>query len=126
MKLSFNHYTIEVGNPDKVFFPDAGITKGDLIEYYAQIADTMLPYVEGRAVAMKRYPDGIEGEGFFQKEVPDHFPAWIERVSVPKKNGTVHHAVIRRAADLVYLADQACITPHCGCPRPSTSSAPTG
>lgn len=112
MRLSYGPHVIEVGNPDKVFYPDTGLTKGDLVEYYARIGSTMLPYLEGRPVSMKRYPDGIEGGSFFQKEVPDHFPDWIERASVPKEDGVVHHAVVRREADLVYLADQACITPH--------------
>lgn len=113
MRLSYGEHVINVSNPDKVFFPDAGLSKGALVEYYARIGETMLPYVEGRPVAMKRYPDGIEGYTFFQKEVPDHFPGWIERASVPKvEGGIVHQAVVRREADLVYLADQACITPH--------------
>ncbi|UGY94600.1 non-homologous end-joining DNA ligase [Streptomyces gobiensis] len=114
MKLSFGEYEIEVGNADKIFFPEAGISKGELVEYYAKVAETILPYLEGRPVSMKRYPDGIEGKSFYQKEVPDHFPDWIERarVSVQRGNGVVHHAVIRRAADLAYLTDQACVTPH--------------
>jgi len=112
LRLTFGEHTVEVGNEDKVFFPDAGITKGDLVRYYARIAGTMLPTIEGRPVSMKRYPDGIGGGSFFQKEAPDHFPDWIERAAVRKEGGTVNHAVVRKAADLVYLAGQACITPH--------------
>ena len=112
LRLTFGEHTVEVGNEDKVFFPEAGITKGDLVRYYARIADTMLPTIEGRPVSMKRYPDGIGGGSFFQKEAPGHFPDWIERATVRKKGGTVTHVVVRRAADLVYLAGQACITPH--------------
>lgn len=113
MRLSYGQHVIDVRNPDKVFYPAEKLTKGDLVEYYARIGDTILPYLEGRPVAMKRYPDGIEGGSFFQKEVPDHFPDWIERASVSKEEGgVVHQAVVRREADLVYLANQACITPH--------------
>lgn len=114
MKLTFGRYEVDVSNADKVFFPDSGITKGEFVEYYAGIAETMLPYIEGRPVSMKRYPDGIEGESFFQKKISPHFPDWLESAGVPVKqgDGVVHHAVIRRAADLVYLADQACLTPH--------------
>ncbi len=104
--------SIDVSNPDKVFYPEHGLTKADLVDYYARVGSTMLPYVQGRPVAMKRYPDGIHGGSFFQKEVPDHFPDWIERVTVPKQDGVVHQAVVRREEDLVYLASQACITPH--------------
>lgn len=114
MKLTFGSYEVDVGNADKVFFPADDITKGEFVEYYAKVAEAMLPYLEGRPVSMKRFPDGIEGEGFYQKEASDHFPDWIERAHVPVRKGNrmVRHAVIRRAADLVYLADQACITPH--------------
>lgn len=113
MRLSYGRHEIDVSNPDKVFYPEAGLTKGDLVDYYRRIARIMLPYVAGRPVAMKRYPDGIDGGSFFQKEVPDHFPDWIERAPVPKEEGgVVNQAVLRDEADLVYLADQACITPH--------------
>ena len=73
----------------------------------------MLPHMRGRPVSMKRFPDGIHKEGFFQKTVPDYFPPWIERVTLPKKEaGAVTHLVCNRPATLVYLADQACVTPH--------------
>jgi len=103
---------VEISNADKVFFPADGITKGDLVDYYRQIAATMLPYLRGRPVSMQRYPDGIEGKSFYHKNTPDHFPDWIERVRVEKKGGTVDHVVCHKAADLAYLAAQGCITPH--------------
>lgn len=111
-EMAFGRYKVELSNTDKVFFPDAGITKGELIEYYRQVAETMLPYLRGRPVTMRRFPDGVEGEGFYQKDAPDYFPDWIERVRVEKEDGTVDHVVCGKAADLVYLANQACITPH--------------
>ena len=66
--------TVEVSNPDKVLFPDDGITKADLVEYYLQVADVMLPHVRDRPVSMKRYPNGIDGQVFYQKNAPDFFP----------------------------------------------------
>jgi bifunctional non-homologous end joining protein LigD len=105
---------IEITHPDKVLFPGDGITKRDLAGYYARIADVALPHFEGLPVTMKRYPDGIEGEGFFHKNAPDHFPDWIRRAEVPKEDGTVAHVVVEEAATLVYLAQQGCITPHIG------------
>ncbi|MGQ9572224.1 MAG: non-homologous end-joining DNA ligase [Dehalococcoidia bacterium] len=111
-KMRIGPHTVETSNADKVLFPDDGITKGDLIEYYRQIADTMLPHIEGRPVAMHRFPDGLAGEGFYQKDAPDYFPDWVTRVSVKKENGTVEHVICDKAATLVYLANQACVTPH--------------
>lgn len=105
---------IEVSAADKVLFPDAGVTKGDLAGYYARIADTMLPHLEGRPVTMQRFPDGIGEEGFYQKKAPGHFPDWIRRVSieVEERNESQPQVVCDDAATLLYLADQACITPH--------------
>lgn len=104
---------VEVSKPDKVLFPEAGITKQDLCEYYREIADHLLPHVRDHPIAMHRYPDGIEGDDFFQKEVSEHFPEWIERETLEKvEGGTTTYVVPQDAATLVYLADQACITPH--------------
>jgi bifunctional non-homologous end joining protein LigD len=105
-------HEIEVSNADKVFFPESGITKGDLAEYYGRIAGTMLPHVADRALSLHRFPDGIDGGGFFQKETPDYFPDWIPRKSLEKEGGTVEYPVCEDEATLVYLADQGCITPH--------------
>lgn len=103
---------IEISNADKVLFPDDGITKGDLVTYYRQIAATMLPYVKGRPVMMQRFPDGIGRPGFYQKDTGKELPSWIHRVRVKKVGGQVTHIVCDDAASLVYLANQACITPH--------------
>jgi bifunctional non-homologous end joining protein LigD len=103
--------TVEVSNPGKVLYPD-GITKGDLVDYYRRVAERMLPHLRGRPVAMERYPDGIDGQRIFQKDVPDYFPDWIERVKVHKEGGSLQQVACDQAATLVYLANQACITPH--------------
>ena len=105
--------TIEVSRPDKVLFPDDGITKSDLVDHYLRVADVMLPHVRGRPVSMKRYPDGIEGPVFYQKQVPAYFPDWIPRVEVrTAQKGPQVHAVIGDRATLAFLAGQACIEPH--------------
>ena len=105
--------TIEVSRPDKVLFPGDGITKADLVDHYARIADVMLPHVRDRPVAMKRFPEGIRGQMFFQKQVPEHFPDWIPRSKVEtEEKGTQEHVVIGDGATLAYLAEQACIEPH--------------
>jgi bifunctional non-homologous end joining protein LigD len=108
----FGRYTVELSNLQKVLFPEDGYTKRTLIDYYERISERMLPLIKDRPITMVRYPDGIRGESFFQKDAPDYFPEWFERVKVKKKEGTVDHLICGKTADLVYLANQACITPH--------------
>jgi bifunctional non-homologous end joining protein LigD len=103
-----------VSRLDKVLFPEAGITKGELIDYYRSVAQLMVPHLRGRPLALERFPDGLGGDKVFQQHMPDYFPEWIDAASVPKVSGRdrVRHAVVNSAAALVYLANQACITPH--------------
>jgi bifunctional non-homologous end joining protein LigD len=105
--------TIDVSSVDKVLFAEAGITKGDLVDYYARIAETMLPHLLDRPVAVKRYPDGLDGGGFFQKNAGSHYPGWLRRQEIPKRDGgTLDHVVVDEPATLVYLADQGTIEFH--------------
>ncbi len=105
--------TIDVSSVDKVYFPDAGVTKGDVLDFYARIAQTAIGYLEGRPVAVKRHPDGIDGPGFFQKEADEHFPGWIRREDVPKREGGhLDHVVGDEPATIVYLANQGTIELH--------------
>jgi bifunctional non-homologous end joining protein LigD len=101
-----------ITHPDKVLFPDDGITKGDLAKYYAAMAPVVLPHLEGRPVTMERYPAGIGKKGFWQKDVSKGFPEWLERVEVPKKDGVVHHAVITDERSLLWVTNQNTITQH--------------
>ena len=103
---------IPISHPDKILFPDDGITKGELAAYYESIAPAMLPHVIGRPVTMERYHRGIGAPGFIQKDVSKGFPKWLERVEVPKHGGTVHHPIVTDTRSLVWLANQNCITPH--------------
>ncbi|HET6340789.1 MAG TPA: non-homologous end-joining DNA ligase [Gemmatimonadota bacterium] len=112
LELDVGGRAVQVSSPDKVLFPKDGITKADLADYYARVADTMLPHLEGRPISMLRYPDGIDGESFFQKDVPDYFPDWIRRAKVEKEGGTLEMMIAEEPAALVYLASQACVTPH--------------
>ncbi|MFI8825098.1 non-homologous end-joining DNA ligase [Streptomyces sp. NPDC053431] len=104
--------TVEVARPDKVLFPEDGITKAELAAYYHRVADRMVPHLRGRPLMLERHPDGIDDSGFMQKDVPDHFPDWLDRAELPKEDGTVTYALCDDAASLVYLASQACVTPH--------------
>lgn len=101
-----------ITHPDKVLFPADGITKGDLAAYYEAVAPLMLPHIAGRPVTMERYPAGIDAKGFIQKDVSRGFPAWLKRVEVEKKGGTVHHALAGDVQSLLWLANQNSITPH--------------
>ena len=101
-----------ITHPEKVMFPDDGITKGDLAAYYEAMAPVMLPHIAGRPITMERYPAGIGKKGFWQKDVSKGFPDWLERVEVPKKDGTVHHALVTDTRSLLWLVNQNCITPH--------------
>jgi bifunctional non-homologous end joining protein LigD len=101
-----------ITHPDKVLFPDDGITKGDLAAYYEAVAPAMLPHLVGRPVTMERYPAGIGAKGFWQKDVAKGFPAWLERVEVPKKDGVVHHPIVTDLRSLLWVANQNTITPH--------------
>jgi bifunctional non-homologous end joining protein LigD len=103
---------IEISRPEKVLFPEDGFTKGDLIEYYARIAPRILPHLRDRPLTLERYPNGINTKRFFQKEVSSYFPRWIRTVTVPKVGGTVTHVLCNDTATLVYIANQACVTPH--------------
>jgi bifunctional non-homologous end joining protein LigD len=104
--------TVEISNPDKVLWPEDGLTKRDLATYYADVAPTMLAYVKDRPMNLHVFPAGVDKKGFFLQDIPKHFPDWIGRVTVPKKGGTVTHPVAEEPATLPYLAGQNVITPH--------------
>ncbi|HUK70760.1 MAG TPA: non-homologous end-joining DNA ligase [Streptosporangiaceae bacterium] len=111
-ELRLGRLTVSLSNTDKILFPDDGISKGEVIGYYHDIAARMLPYLRGRPIAMARYPDGIDGERIFQKNVPSYFPGWVRTAEVQKQGGTVTHVVCDNAATLVYLANQGCVELH--------------
>jgi bifunctional non-homologous end joining protein LigD len=115
---------VEISRPDKVLFPGEGLTKLDLAEYYAGVGEVAIPHLLDRAVTMHRFPDGIEEEGFYQKEAPDYFPDWIRRERLSKEDGEVEHVVCEEPACLVYLANQGCITPHISLSRADAPEYP--
>jgi bifunctional non-homologous end joining protein LigD len=101
-----------ITHPDKILFPDDGITKGELAAYYETVAPLMVPHVRGRPLTMERYPSGIGGKGFFHKDVVKGFPPWLERVEVPHKEGIVHYPLVVDERSLLWVVNQNCITPH--------------
>jgi bifunctional non-homologous end joining protein LigD len=104
---------VPVSHPERVMFPDVGITKLDLAEHYARVGPRMVPLVRGRPLALQVFPGGIEGPGHFLKNVPAHFPDWIHTVDVPKREGgAIRQALADDVPALVYLAGQNAVTPH--------------
>lgn len=81
-EIKKNGRTVEITNPDKEIFPDAGLSKKDLVDYYERMAEYILPYLKNRPLVMHRYPNGISGKDFYQKDQPDYFPEWIKSVKV--------------------------------------------
>src|SRR5438132_2140090 len=76
-KLKAGNRRVEVSNLDKVLYPKAGFTKADVIDYYIRVAPALLPHLRNRALTLKRYPDGVEGEFFYEKQCPSHRPPWV-------------------------------------------------
>jgi len=107
-RVTFSH-------PDKVWFPDAGVTKGDVIQYYLGVADKLLPHLRDRPITLERMPDGV-GEGkprFWQKNTPDYYPSWVPRVELKNEDGkVVRYALVNDVDTLAYLVNQGAITFH--------------
>lgn len=104
---------VALTNQDKVFFPGSGITKGDLVRYYVDIAAAVLPHVGRRPAQMKRYPNGVEGDFFYQKRVPVPHPDWLETVHIDFPSGrSADFPVLDDAAALAWFANLGCIEIH--------------
>jgi len=112
--LTVDGETISLSHPNKVLFPEDGLTKADLADYYQRVAPMMLPHLRGRALTLHRFPDGIGANGFYQQNRSDHFPPWLPaaRLEHGGDTGEVTHILCQRAADLVYLAGQGTLTLH--------------
>lgn len=108
---------VALSKPDKVLFPaedgHGPITKADLFDYARRIADHMVPIIADRPAVLQRFPDGIRGDGWYQKHTPAHFPDWIPTVDIPKRGGgTVRHPVLGSADALRYVINQGTISIH--------------
>jgi bifunctional non-homologous end joining protein LigD len=103
---------VKLTHPERVLWPEDGITKGDLFAYMGAIAEVMLPHVRDRPVSLQRFRESVEKGGFFLKEVPRGAPEWVRTVEVPKRDGVVHHVLANDRRTLQWLAQQGCVTPH--------------
>ncbi len=104
---------LDITNRDKIFFPDDEISKGDVIDYYERIGETMLPHIQNRPITMHRFPDGIAAEGFFQKNAPKNLPRSVESREIKnRKNGTTQYLICNNLTTLRYMANYGNITSH--------------
>ncbi len=125
MNIKAGRRTIEISNPDKVFFPGIALTKADLVDYYRKIAEWLLPHIKGRALTLKRCPDGIDGTCFVQQEAKASFADYVERATLKRKAGSdLDHVVCDNVAALVYLANLGVITLHMWLSRTDAPNAP--
>jgi bifunctional non-homologous end joining protein LigD len=111
-KVRAGRRSVPISSPDKVLFPDAGVTKLDLAEHYARVGPVMVPHVRDRPVTMHVIPRGLDRPGVYIMKAPSHFPGWMPRVTVAKRDGETSMAMANESAALVFLAGQNCITPH--------------
>jgi bifunctional non-homologous end joining protein LigD len=111
--MRIGRYDVPVTNPDKIFFPEPGLTKGDLVSYYVGVAEHVLPHLRRRPFHMKRFPNGVEGEFFHQKRVPANHPEYVDEVFVqfPSGHSTVF-AIVDNNAALAWVANLGCIELH--------------
>jgi len=111
--MRFGRHDVQITNPDKTFFPVPGLTKGDLVAYYAGVAEHALPHLRRRPFHMKRFPNGVEGDFFHQKRVPANHPEYVDEVFVqfPSGHSTVF-AIVDNAAALAWVANLGCIELH--------------
>jgi bifunctional non-homologous end joining protein LigD len=112
-RLDVDGTTVEVSNLQKVMYPETGFTKGDVIDYYIKISKHLLPHLKNRPITLKRYPDGVDGFFFYEKQCPPHRPKWIKTTDVPKSDGTdIHYCVMSDLPALVWAANLADLELH--------------
>jgi bifunctional non-homologous end joining protein LigD len=118
---------LELSNLDKALYPKAGFTKGELIDWYARIAEVLLPHLRGRPLTLKRYPEGVEGKHFYEKRCPRHRPDWVTTASVwsERHEGEIDYCVVEDVPTLVWLANLADIELHTSLSRAAEIERPT-
>src|SRR4029453_15606103 len=109
-QLALGQRSVRLTNLDKIFWAGLKLTKRDLLQYYADVAHVLLPHLVDRAMVMKRYPDGAEGEPFFMKRAPSPRPAWIETCSIAHASGSViDFPMVQDLASLLWIVNLGCI-----------------
>src|SRR3984957_9258823 len=111
--LDVNGTKVDVSNLEKIFYPKARFTKGDVIDYYVRVSSFLLPHLKERPITLKRYPDGVEGFFFYEKKCPDHRPKWIKTTKVAKsEGGEINYCVINDLPSLIWAANLADLELH--------------
>jgi bifunctional non-homologous end joining protein LigD len=103
---------LKLSNLDKLLYPQTPFAKRDVIDFYAAVADSMLAHLRGRALTVKRWPDGVEGKSFFQKQAPAHRPPWVQTVTLPSEKKPIDYLLAEDRATLVWLANLAALELH--------------
>jgi bifunctional non-homologous end joining protein LigD len=112
-QLEINGLMLDVSNLDKVFYPQTGFTKGQVIDFYIKISPYLLPHLKDRPISLKRYPDGLEGFFFYEKQCPSHRPDWVKTTNVPRKDGSeINYCVMNDLPALVWAANLADLELH--------------
>ncbi|MGO9489414.1 MAG: DNA ligase D [Solirubrobacteraceae bacterium] len=116
---------LKLSNLDKVLYPETGFTKGELIEYYGGVAPVMLRHLEGRALTVTRWPDGVAAKSFFQKQSPSHRPDWVRTVTLPSERKPIDYTLVDDLPTLIWLANLAAIELHVPLARADAMERPT-
>jgi bifunctional non-homologous end joining protein LigD len=118
---------LELSNLDKVLYPEAGFTKGELIDWYARIGEVLLPHLRGRPLTLKRYPNGVEGKHFYEKRCPSHRPEWVQTAAIYSEShkGEIDYCTVEDLPTLVWLANLADIEMHTSLSRCEEMERPT-
>ena len=126
-ELEVGGRTLVVSNLDKVLYPEAGFTKAQVIDYYIRIGPVLLPHLENRPITLKRYPDGVEGFFFYEKQCPSHRPKWVKTTKVPSKReeGHIDYCVLNGLPALVWAANLADLELHTFLHRAPAITRPT-
>ncbi len=124
-QLNVKGTKVDVSNLDKVFYPKTGFTKGDVIDYYMRIAPQLLPHLKNRPFSLKRYPDGVEGFFFYEKQCPSPHPTWVKTAKVAKSGGVIDYCMINNLPSLVWAANLADLELHTFLHRSPAIKRPT-
>jgi bifunctional non-homologous end joining protein LigD len=126
-QLQVGDFTLEVSNLDKVLYPEVGFTKGQVIDYYMRIAPVLLPHLKNRPITLKRYPDGVNGFFFYEKQCPSHRPRWINTAEVPSRReaGKIDYCMMNDLRALVWAANLADLELHTFLHRAPAITRPT-
>jgi len=118
---------IQVSNLDKVLYPKVGFTKGEVIDYYIRVASVLLPHLKDRPLTMKRYPDGVEGEFFYEKNCPEHRPKWVQTAQVWSESNDriMNYCLVQDLPTLVWAANLADLELHTSLSREDDMTCPT-